>query len=131
MKYVANVISENPNIEEELTIEINGVKILCFVEEYQCPIKIGESYLVDLDIVIFDELELEKSTVETRKMLQVDNSFAYWIIGIFNPSQESIDSGLQLSLHDEDFSDFWYLENQYVKLKVDRINLSILEKVTD
>lgn len=129
MKYEAKIISENPDIEEELKIKIKDIELLCFVEEYRCSVEVGQEYIVDLEIVVFDDLDIEKSTVQAREMTQQADSFAYCIRGVFNPSNKKIDSGIDIDLADEDISGFLYLENQFVELNIDRFNIDIIEKV--
>ncbi|MGX7150186.1 hypothetical protein [Enterococcus ureasiticus] len=131
MKYKAKIISENPDIEEEVRIEIEGIELLCFVEEYKCPIEIGKLYDIELDIVIFDDLEIEKSDLKIKELVQQGDSFSYYIHGIFYPADQIIDAGIDIDLENEDFSDFWYLEKQFVKMRVDRINVNILEESND
>lgn len=50
----------------------------------------------------FVDLDIEKSTIQAEEITQ---------------------------LADEDISDFWYLENQFVELTVDRFNIDVIEKV--
>ncbi|EAD5868685.1 hypothetical protein OPJ22_000111 [Listeria innocua] len=50
----------------------------------------------------FVDLDIEKSTIQAKEITQ---------------------------LADEDISDFWYLENQFVELTVDRFNIDVIEKV--
>ncbi|HBD0747973.1 TPA: hypothetical protein KG937_002761 [Listeria monocytogenes] len=129
MRYEAKIISENPNIEEELKIKIKDIELLCFVEEYKCSVEIGQEYIVELEMVVFDDLDIEKSTLQAKEITQLADSFAYFIRGVFHPSSKKIDSGIEVDLADEDISDFWYLENQFVPLNVDRFNIDVIEKV--
>lgn len=129
MKYEATIISENPDIEEELKIRVKDIELLCFVEEYRCPVEVGEEYIIDLEVVIFEDLNIEKSSAKTKEIIQQGDSFSYCIKGIFHPSDKKIDSGIDIDLADEDISDFWYLENQFVMLSIDRFNINVVEKI--
>ncbi len=106
MRYEAKIISENPNIEEELKIKIKDIELLCFVEEYKCSVEVGQEYIVELETVVFDDLDIEKSTLQAKEITQVADSFAYFIRGVFHPSSKKIDSGIEIDLADEDISDF-------------------------
>jgi hypothetical protein len=130
MRYEAKIISENSDIEEELKIKIEDIELLCFVEEYRCAVEIGKEYIIDLEIVVFDDLDIEKSTMKTKEVIQQADSFAYCIRGVFYPLEKKIDSGIDIDLATEDISDFWYLENQFAKLNVDRFNLNVIERLT-
>ncbi|EAF2552272.1 hypothetical protein CQB59_13990, partial [Listeria monocytogenes] len=79
MRYEAKIISENPNIEEELKIKIKDIELLCFVEEYKCSVEIGQEYIVELEMVVFDDLDIEKSTLQAKEITQLADSFAYFI----------------------------------------------------
>ncbi|WP_439444044.1 hypothetical protein ACSMFR_05110 [Listeria aquatica] len=129
MKYKATIISENPDIEEELKIRIKDIELLCFVEEYRCPAEVGKEYIIDLEIVIFDDLNIEKNPAKTKEIIQQGDSFSYCIKGVFYPSDKKIDSGIDIDLADEDISDFWYLENQFVMLSIDRFNINVVEEI--
>ena len=129
MKYEAKIISENPDIEEELKIKIKDIEILCFVEEYRCPVEVGKEYIIDLEAVIFDDLNIEKSSTKVKELIQQSDSFSYSIRGIFHPSNKKIDAGIDIDLADEDISDFWFLENKFVVIDIDRFNVIILEKI--
>lgn len=129
MKYKATIISENPDIEEELKIRIKDIELLCFVEEYRCSAEVGKEYIIDLNVVIFDDLNIEKSPVKTKEIIQQGDSFSYCIKGVFHPSDKKIDSGIDIDLADEDISDFWYLENQFVMLSIDRFNINVAEEI--
>lgn len=128
MKYIAKILSSNPLIEEELSVDIEGVEISCFVEEYKCDIEYGEKYIIDLELVILDDLDMKEIITDKQSVYQINESFSYLITGKFLVDTKQIESKIFFSLEDEEVSDYWYLENKNVEIRVDRINISVIEK---
>ncbi|HEI8681319.1 TPA: hypothetical protein SLG06_003302, partial [Proteus mirabilis] len=75
MKYYAEVVSLNPNVEEEVTISLGDITLTCFICNLNNPIKLNEIYLVELELEIFDEIRAKLATDILPK--QIGDSFAY------------------------------------------------------
>ena len=88
-------------IEEEVTININGVVFTGF--STVCPYKIeeGKNYPVILDITVFDDIEINEGIDGVKNLKRIDNSFKYRISGILNP--EFIDAGIIITDEGEIF----------------------------
>lgn len=121
MKYYAKVIALNPDIEEEVTISLGEIVLTCFISELSRPIQLNSVYLVTLELEIFDEISAELSTDSVPK--QIESSFAYELNGyLFENKLIVCNTILQHDL----LYDLSFYENKYVRIYVDRINISFL-----
>ncbi|MGG2134687.1 hypothetical protein AB1284_25870 [Bacillus sp. S2(2024)] len=127
MEYIAYVEKIDELIEEEVTINISGVVFTGF--STVCPYKIeeGKSYPVNLDITVFDDIEINKGIDGVKNLKRIDNSFKYRISGILN--REFIDAGIIITDADENFLEYSEYFNKYVEIEVDRINIEFLKEV--
>ncbi|MGG4610714.1 hypothetical protein [Providencia sp. Me31A] len=121
MKYYAKVISLNPNIEEEVTISLGEIVLTCFICDLNNPIKLDSIYLVDLEFEIFDEIRAELATDTLPK--QVGKSFSYELSGYLIENKFIISNVI---FQDDLLYEASFYENKYVKIYVDRINISFL-----
>ncbi len=124
-KYFALVKAIGDNVEEEVTLDLNDLKVTCFAGV--CPYEIheGERYPVSLELIVFDDYEVKESEVEFAGLEQIGESFSYWIKGRLEKGV--IDCGIQFE--DEILlSDYGYLDGKFIQLKVDRIDVEFLDK---
>ncbi|HED3891636.1 TPA: hypothetical protein R4229_004072 [Morganella morganii] len=119
MKYYAKVISLNPDIEEEVTISLGEIVFTCFICDINSSIKLNEVYLVELELEIFDEVKVELSTDILPK--QIGETFAYELSGYLLENKIIISNVI---LQDDLLYEASFYENKYVKIYVDRINIS-------
>lgn len=113
-------------IEEEVHVVINEIDLVLFVtlwpESY--TVKEGETYPVELDITVLDDLELEELKDPTKELIRKDNLFEYEIKGRLN-SFGVLDAGVLIE--SEDLKEYEYLYGKYIRIKADRITAEFLE----
>jgi len=124
-KYFAKVESLSSTIEEQVTLTLNDLEITCFAGV--CPYQIDEGFIypVLFAATIFDDYEVEKSESNIMGLERIGGSFSYWANGLL--SEGVIDCGIQFE--DEILqSDYGYLDGQFIRMKVDRLDVEFLEK---
>ncbi|PFM64636.1 hypothetical protein COJ48_09900 [Bacillus cereus] len=126
MKYMAYVEKTNKLIEEEVTININGVAFTGFSTVCPYIIAEGKSYPVILDITIFDDIEINEGIDGVKSLKRMNDSFKYRISGILN--RKFIDAGVIIKDEDESFPEHSEYFNKYVEIEVDRINIEFLKE---
>lgn len=123
MKYNAYIKKIDSIIEEEVTIIINNIELIVFVNVCPYVIKEGMTYPLSLDIMILDDFEIEESNENTKKFIKNNQSFAYEIIGLLT-KDGIIDAGILIDT--ELVKDYQYLYDKFIKIKIDRINAEFL-----
>ncbi|PRT08191.1 hypothetical protein C6356_07440 [Bacillus wiedmannii] len=126
MKYMAYVEKIDELIEEEVTININGVVFTGFSIVCSYKIEEGKSYPVILDITVFDNIEINEGIDGVKSLKRIDNSFKYRISGMLN--RGFIDAGIIIIDEDEIFPERSKYFNKYVEIEVDRINIEFLKE---
>lgn len=129
MVYTALVKRLDPQIEEEVTIEIDGIEFTGF--SFVCPYKIevGKSYPVSLGFTVLDELIIREIQGEKKELERIGLGYEYYIRGLLH--EDKIDAGLVFTDNDEYFSDYPELMDKYTEIKVDRISIEFLRTITD
>ncbi|MCU5329597.1 hypothetical protein ACQJ2X_10405 [Bacillus wiedmannii] len=125
MKYMAYVEKTDELIDEEVTININGVVFTGFSTVCSYKIEEGKSYPVILDITVFDNIEINEGIDGVKSLKRIDNSFKYRISGILN--RGFIDVGIIITDEDEIFLERSEYFNKYVEIEVDRINIEFVK----
>lgn len=84
MRYFALVKGLDPHIEEEVTLEIQGIEFTGFA--FICPyeIEVGERYPVSIRFTILDGLEIREICDSRKEFERIGSSFKYYIRGILN-----------------------------------------------
>lgn len=113
-------------IEEEVTLEIDGMYFVGFANVCPFEISVGKQYLVDVELTILDEFIIEQLYTEQKEIEQIDDGFAYFIKGILDVDKGTIDVGIIFEVDREFLSDYGYLHNQFVQIKVDRISVEFI-----
>ena len=123
-KHYVIVKKLSDDIEEEVTLDLNGLELTCFASI--CPNRVfeGKRYLVSFELMIVDEYLVEESADPTPSLERIGNGFSYWISGkldgaIINSVVQFEDEILLL--------DYGYLNNKNIRMKVDRIDVEFLE----
>lgn len=129
MVYTALVKRLDPQIEEEVTIEIEGIEFTGFA--FICPYKIevGKSYPVSIGFTILNELMIREIKGEKKEIERIGLGYEYYIRGLLH--EDNIDAGLVFTDDDEYFSDYPELMDKYIEIKVDRISIEFLRTTTD
>lgn len=126
MKYLARVVALNPYVEEEVTLSFGEYEICCFINEPKVFV-IGEVYLVELVLMFFDDIEFKPSNDHVMSLTKIGNSFAYQLNGKLLDNKFIVTN---LIFEDDLFYQYSHIENQYVMLKSDRINVEIIESIS-
>ncbi|MGF2621228.1 hypothetical protein [Bacillus cereus] len=125
MKYRAYVEKTDELIDEEVTININGVVFTGFSTVCSYKIEEGKSYPVIFDITVYDNIEINEGIEGVKSLKRIDNSFKYRISGILN--RGFIDAGIIITDEDEIFLERSEYFNKYVEIEVDRINIEFVK----
>ncbi|MCY8233451.1 hypothetical protein [Priestia endophytica] len=124
MRYMALVKKLDPIIEEEVTLQVEGVEFTGF--SFICPYQIeeGKVYPVLIGFTILDELVINEIEDKEKGLKRINSGYEYCIRGTLN--EDSIDAGIVLSDEDEYFLDYPELQGKNVEIKVDRISIEFL-----
>ncbi|WP_040952002.1 hypothetical protein [Gorillibacterium massiliense] len=125
MKYKALIKATDPNIEEEVKIEINGVELIGFVDSFPYGINIGGYYPVEIGITVLDDLELKEIDRPAKEIEQIEEGFGYFIRGELDGDR--LYSAI-IFQDDEWFQEYCYLTGKYVEIVIDRISIEFLEE---
>jgi hypothetical protein len=119
MRYTAQIIENNEELEFIVNIKIDSEILEVFSSSIPSTLDLNTSYVVDLEAIVFDDYLVEK-TNSPPQIRQLSNSLGYEIIGHLKNGQIEANG---LIFEDEILnSDFFYLDNSKVKWTVDRIN---------
>jgi hypothetical protein len=126
MQYTAKLIELSPLIEEEALLEINGQRIVAFINN--CPFEInkGEEYLIEIELATLDDFVISMTDSDEKGIEQIEDSFSHFIRGILNIDSGTIDAGILFEIDKEFLFDYGYLHNQYVQLRVDRLSVDFI-----
>ncbi|MCT6942583.1 MAG: hypothetical protein M3Z62_19370 [Metasolibacillus sp.] len=129
MVYTALVKRLDPQIEEEVTLEIEGIEFTGF--SFICPYKIevGKSYSVSLGFTILNELIIHEIQGDKKEIERIGSGYEYYVRGLLQ--EDTIDAGLVFTDDDEYFSDYTELESKFIEIKVDRISVEFLRTATN
>lgn len=124
MRYIARVKGLDPHIEEEVTLEVQGVEFTGFA--FICPyeVEVGKKYPVSIGFTILDGLEIRELCDSKKELERIGTSYNYYIRGVLN--EDSIDAGIIISDDDEYFANYPDLIGKAVEFQVDRINVEFL-----
>ncbi len=125
MIYQARVLALGDDVEEEVNLLIDDVRINCFASVCPYPIEEGETYPVCLELVVFDDYEVAESSGNAfAAFSRIGEGFAYVVQGRLNGICLNVGG---LVFEDEVLQrDFGYLDGRWVTLKVDRIDVEFL-----
>ena len=126
MRYLALVKKLDPNIEEEVTLEIEGIEVTGFA--FICPyeIAVGQRYPVSIGFTILDELIIHEAHDAKKELERIGIGYQYYIRGFLH--ENSIDAGIVISDEDDYFVDSPDLIGKFVEIKVDRISIEFLDE---
>lgn len=126
MQYTAKLIELSPLIEEEAVLEINGQRLVAFINN--CPFEIiqGGQYLVEMELAILDDFIISKIDSDEKGIEQIGDSFSYLIRGTLNIDTGTIDAGILFDVDREFLFDYGYLHNQNVQIRVDRLSVDFI-----
>ncbi len=117
----AKILKLNGNIDEDVTLLIEGAIINCFISSCPYEIQVGDTYDVELVINLADDLKIER--VEPRKILieRMDHGYSYLLYG--NLRNDIFLSFTALNAEGIHY-DHPECNDQFIKLEVERIDVS-------
>ncbi len=123
-KYKVQIKSLNKDIEEEVVLELNGVELTCHAS--YCPYKLGvnEFYEVEFEGVVFDDYLVEESRTQKTELRQHGDSYQYSAYGKL--VRNVLHSVIEIE-DDELLSDYGYLDGKYVRMNIDRLDVSFCD----
>ena len=120
MKYLANIVSYDENLEHILTINVEHTILEVFSTSIPYLVEYKKEYLIDLEAMVFDEYTVTRVN-EFPQIRKIGNSLKYEIIGNLSEGKIKVND---LVFEDTILnSDFGYLDNEIVKWVVDRIDV--------
>ncbi|MDG5471431.1 hypothetical protein P6709_06705 [Jeotgalibacillus sp. ET6] len=125
MEYSALIKRLDPLIEEEVTIEMNGIEFTGFAFICAYKIEVGECYSVSLGFTILDEFKIRKIQEEKKEIERIGLGYEYYIRGFLN--KYTVDAGIVFNDENEYFSEYPELINNQVEIIVDRISIEFLK----
>ncbi len=122
--YQARLLKLNKLIEEEVTIDINGVEIVGFVNV--CPYKIipNNVYSVDIHLTFLDGPELIEKEGKRYGLERVGSSYKYILYG--KVSGSCIDIGKGIKIEDDIFKQNSYLNGHFIEIRPDRLAIEFI-----
>jgi len=125
MAYDLIVEEINSDIEEEVTVIVEGVKIVCFASFCPYPIEIGGVYPAVLKMVVLNEYSVSEAEGLGKSLNRIGKGFSYILNGVL--SDDGIDVGFTIQ---DDFiqKEYYYLKGRLVSVAVDRIDVEFLER---
>jgi len=117
------ILAMDDQVEDCVTLHTCGVTVECFVNYCAYIVAVGETYLAELTIDYSDPIQIELAP-ETNALLEKNgDGFGYYLYG-------ALEGGTFRTFtvfSDEDIHfDYPELAECFVKIKVDRINVSFL-----
>lgn len=125
MSILANVESFNTHNEHGVNMVIDdNTELLGFVGYCPYPIEVGKTYPIKLGITVLDDLDIKRVSTPSKGFTRCNNSFSYQIRGILL-DRGILDAGI--IIEDEVFFNYSFLFNQYVEIRVDRLNVEFVK----
>jgi|RhiMetStandDraft_4_1073278.scaffolds.fasta_scaffold64464_2 hypothetical protein len=120
-KYVALVVSIDEVVEEEVVLLIGDVQAKCFVNYCSSKIEVGKQYEIELEMMLPDKGFVIAAEEKSRAIEMIGGGFSCVLSGYLNGSvfRSFVDFDDQ-GIH----YDYPELNEQYVKIAVDRIDVS-------
>lgn len=119
----AKLIRINENDENHATLLINGLYIECLVNSCPYEIEIEKTYLVELTLFLSDSYMISRAKQTDLPVEKSSKGYTYILCG-------TLRNGVFESFTNFDDQDIHYdhpdLNDQYVKLEVDRIDVNFV-----
>jgi len=122
-KFKAKVLKIDKDVEDIITVEIDGVTLTCFANICPYQINVGKDYNIEISFEVFSEYIVEEVPEPQLAITQSENCLPCWFIG------KHCGKKLQSVITFEDeilLSEFAYLEGKYIRMKVDRVDVEFL-----
>ena len=122
--YQAEVVALGEDIEEEVVLSIQGIRLTCFAGVCPYKIKKGKTYPVSLGLMVFGDYDIEAVEETTPGLTRRGRGFAYELRGWLRG--DALDAGIVFR-DDVFLSQCGYLDGRFVSMKVDRIDAEFLQ----
>ena len=121
-KCAAVVLAVDPNVEEEVLLLVNGIKVKCFASYCPAKIEVGESYEVEFEIVLPDDDFIAVAEKRADSLIEViGDGFSCFLYGYLDGSVfRSFVDFIDQEIH----YDYPALNEKFVKIRVDRIDVA-------
>jgi hypothetical protein len=117
--YEAKLIGLSPWIDEEVTIEVNGVQIVGFATVCPYEIELNKTYPIEISLEFFDGKGFKELKEEKYQLQHIGEAYSYILSG--KVIEDSLDVGHGIRIYDELFEEHPYLNGSFVEVKVDRL----------
>ena len=120
-RYVALVVSIDEIVEEEVVLLIENLEVKCFLNYCPSKIEVGKQYEIELEMVLPDEGFVVAAEKQKHTLEMIGEGFSCVLFGYLDGSvfRSFVDFEDQ-EIHFE----YPELNEQYVKIAVDRIDVS-------
>jgi hypothetical protein len=122
--YKAKLLSLNDLDEYEVTLEINGIDLICFVVICRYKIKENNFYPVELSLNILEGVLPKEIPEEYYKIKKVDKYGKYILSGKLNGQR--LDLG-KILIEDNYFEDMQEFDGKFIQLEVHAICVEFLD----
>jgi hypothetical protein len=117
------ILAIDDDMEDCMSLLIGGNIVECFVNYCASMVVVDETHLAELTIDYSDPVEIEASPESNTLLEKNGNGFGYYLYGVLKGGTFRT----FIEFPDEDIHfDYPELEGRFVKIKVDRINVSFL-----
>ena len=121
-KNLATVIRKDDVVEELVVLLINNIHVRCFLSYCPHPIEVGADYEVELEIVLPDGEYAEEAEENRVGVKMIGEGFSCVLNGYLNDGTFSS----FVDFHEQEIHfDYPNLNNKYIKVRADRIDVSI------
>jgi len=114
-------------VEDEVLLRVKGLEVKCFASYCPSKIEVGEAYEVEFDLVLSDNDVVAAAEEPITTLLKMKNGgfscalYGYLDGGVFRSFVDFSDQEIHY--------DYPRLNGRFVKIQVDRIEVSFLRKL--
>lgn len=120
MKYNCTIIDID---DDEITIKIGKTYITGFCNK---GILKQEGDITEVDILLYDDLEISQCDDHNKDIVRDDNSFSYSLYGILDIDKSILKSVIDIEIDSEQLFDYGYLDGKSVKIDTVRIDFTFI-----
>lgn len=120
-KYHVKVIHISEENDNEVTIDLDGKELKCFIVYCPYEINCGEDYPVEFSYEIFQDYSIRQIEEQTKDIQKVGDDYSYILQGKLLGS--TFDTGIKFE-DDVLLTEFSNLSEKYVEIMIDRLDIS-------
>lgn len=106
---------------EEVKIKVENNSIIGFVN---CGAQISIGDQCNFEIQLYGDLDFIEISDKINQIEKIGNGYSYYIRGKLDVENLKIHSIIDFELEKEDVFDYSYLDNKYIQVKVQRMDIS-------